>query len=176
MDTIYKREYRPNFTPETWVEIFKRLKELKRMTSIPLLHRKICIEVIENHRSTAELHRLAEVDKDFQWLKSKFGNPMSTRQIQNILHDYFPEYHIRKTNKKDKKNQAIRTEQMQIKKSMNEGMCHRCGATERLELHHMIPIDLGGTNDKRNLIILCHACHMDASNYYMELKRGSKQN
>ena len=40
----------------------------------------------------------------------------------------------------------------------NKGMyndykkCGKCGSTENLELHHMIPMSLGGTNDENNLI------------------------
>ena len=159
------------------MEIYKRLKELKRMTSIPLQHRKICIEVIENHHSTAELHRLAEVDKNFQWLKStKSGKILSTRQIHNILNDYFPEFHLKTTNKKNNKEQALRTEQQHVKREVNEGICYRCGATKNLEIHHMIPLAIGGTNDKGNVIILCKNCHRIATDYFMKIYKRSDVN
>lgn len=38
--------------------------------------------------------------------------------------------------------------------------CEMCGSTDRLELHHIKPIALGGTNRPENLQTLCHDCHM----------------
>ena len=37
--------------------------------------------------------------------------------------------------------------------------CIKCGATENLEVHHIIPVSKGGSNSMRNLITLCHNCH-----------------
>ena len=39
-------------------------------------------------------------------------------------------------------------------------ICGCCGSTERLELHHIIPMAEGGTEDFYNLLYLCHDCHM----------------
>ncbi len=47
----------------------------------------------------------------------------------------------------------------------NEGIfvlgkeCLLCGDVEDLKRHHLKPKVLGGTNDKYNLITLCHYCH-----------------
>lgn len=125
MEQIYKREYKPNFSPEIWIAIYKRLQELKRMTKIPLIHKKICVEVIENHHTTAELHRLAEVDKNFQWLKSRRGNPMSVSQIRNILFDYFPEFRREHRKRKPQKHDDVRKEETRIKREINQGVCQR---------------------------------------------------
>lgn len=40
-----------------------------------------------------------------------------------------------------------------------DGGCRRCGATTRLEVHHVIPLSRGGTNDPDNLVTLCRTCH-----------------
>lgn len=170
MERIYYREYKPNLPPEQWADIYKRLGKLKRMTSIPLIHRKICVEAIENHHTTAELHRLAEVDKNFQWLRSMRGSPMSIRQIQNILFSYFPEFQRPNRKREQPKNAAIRKEETAMKREINQNVCHRCGSTEKLEIHHMIPVSMGGTNDKGNLIILCHECHKAFTKYLRDLK------
>lgn len=39
--------------------------------------------------------------------------------------------------------------------------CRRpgCGHVRFLEIHHIVPRSRGGTNDPRNLIVLCSACH-----------------
>ena len=42
--------------------------------------------------------------------------------------------------------------------------CYNCGNTEGIELHHIVPLRLGGTNKLSNIAVLCHKCHM-ASHY-----------
>jgi hypothetical protein len=37
--------------------------------------------------------------------------------------------------------------------------CAKCGSTKRLTRHHIVPRSAGGPNDRRNLQILCRACH-----------------
>ncbi len=37
--------------------------------------------------------------------------------------------------------------------------CTRCGSTDRLKIHHITPVQHGGTDDPENLTTLCHACH-----------------
>ncbi len=44
-------------------------------------------------------------------------------------------------------------------KSRDGNRCSLCGSTDRLEVHHIIPLSKGGSNSKRNLITLCYSCH-----------------
>lgn len=37
--------------------------------------------------------------------------------------------------------------------------CGKCGATKNLQIHHKIPLYIGGTNNIGNLSILCESCH-----------------
>jgi hypothetical protein len=39
------------------------------------------------------------------------------------------------------------------------GRCVGCGARERLEFDHVIPLALGGSNTARNLQLLCESCN-----------------
>lgn len=41
--------------------------------------------------------------------------------------------------------------------------CVNCGCTEGIEYHHIVPVSLGGTNNIRNIVPLCHKCHMAAN-------------
>ena len=41
-------------------------------------------------------------------------------------------------------------------------VCFNCGGTESIELHHIVPLRLGGTNNLSNIVVLCHRCHMAA--------------
>lgn len=38
--------------------------------------------------------------------------------------------------------------------------CRRCGSLDRLEVDHVVPVGLGGTNDQANALVLCHSCHL----------------
>ena len=37
--------------------------------------------------------------------------------------------------------------------------CTKCGKKDMLEVHHIIPVSEGGTNEKTNLQTLCVQCH-----------------
>jgi len=37
--------------------------------------------------------------------------------------------------------------------------CYMCSSTERLNLHHIVPIMAGGTNEEWNFMTLCDSCH-----------------
>ena len=37
--------------------------------------------------------------------------------------------------------------------------CVGCGNTRRLQVHHIIPVSAGGSDDPSNLITLCSDCH-----------------
>jgi hypothetical protein len=41
----------------------------------------------------------------------------------------------------------------------DEGKCVRCGASEKLEFDHIIPISKGGANTDRNIQLLCESCN-----------------
>lgn len=41
-----------------------------------------------------------------------------------------------------------------------EHKCYNCGSTtDTLELHHIVPLGLGGTNNPSNIVPLCGKCH-----------------
>ena len=40
--------------------------------------------------------------------------------------------------------------------------CYNCGSDEGIELHHVVPLKLGGTNTLSNIVVLCHRCHCAA--------------
>ena len=55
--------------------------------------------------------------------------------------------------------------------------CSFCGATERLELDHILPVASGGTNDIENLRVLCKRCNarrvfIDDEMILRELREG----
>lgn len=40
--------------------------------------------------------------------------------------------------------------------------CVNCGSDTDVEYHHIVPLSLGGTNNLRNIVPLCHRCHCAA--------------
>lgn len=64
---------------------------------------------------------------------------------------------------KDWKINKLRQEQQNIRQSLNGKVfiCERCGnETPYIEIHHNIPIELGGDNTRDNIKLLCHECHL----------------
>jgi 5-methylcytosine-specific restriction endonuclease McrA len=53
----------------------------------------------------------------------------------------------------------INSEKMPKIREQLGGVCERCGRTEKLEIHHMKPLENGGSNQVPNLVLFCHSCH-----------------
>lgn len=44
--------------------------------------------------------------------------------------------------------------------------CYKCGVSEvKLDVHHIIPLSAGGTNEEWNLMTLCESCHKTVEEY-----------
>lgn len=43
--------------------------------------------------------------------------------------------------------------------------CSMCGSVQNVEVHHIIPIKEGGTNELENLIPLCRDCHQEIHHF-----------
>jgi len=56
---------------------------------------------------------------------------------------------------------SIRSQIKGILRKRGELVCICCGAQEHLELHHILPLAMGGNNDISNLMVLCHDHHME---------------
>lgn len=57
----------------------------------------------------------------------------------------------------------------QLRKEHTADSCAACGATETLELHHIVPVLAGGLNEPWNLLTLCRECHQTAEAYTREV-------
>ena len=91
------------------------------------------------------------------------GKLLSQSSIIAICYKYLPEAKRRKYKGRATREQALRTElfrEQQKEKITRPKICCTCGEKKNIELHHIIPLIAGGTNDYYNLIYLCHNCHM----------------
>ena len=52
-------------------------------------------------------------------------------------------------------------------------VCHRYKGV-KIEVHHIVPLEKGGTNTADNAIALCFDCHADAGHYNTKHPRGTK--
>lgn len=59
------------------------------------------------------------------------------------------------------KNFSTRTRRLLLEAASNQ--CQRCGAKDKLEVDHVVPVAFGGTNDLTNGFILCSTCHLAKS-------------
>lgn len=53
---------------------------------------------------------------------------------------------------------------IELYKEGEVSMCLKCGAQDRLEVDHIVPVSLGGSNDLNNLQILCRTCNASKLN------------
>ena len=99
-----------------------------------------------------------------------YGNPLTSKSIRYIINSYNLEYEPRidlskRKSHKRRNEYAKYSQNMEIKKPK---ICACCGNKKELELHHIIPIYMGGLDVYYNLIYLCHSCHMNMHNMLKE--------
>ncbi len=61
---------------------------------------------------------------------------------------------------REDKNRYVPGRIKQIILRRYDSRCRVCGTSSNLQIDHVIPIDRGGTNDIRNLQILCGRCNL----------------
>lgn len=89
------------------------------------------------------------------------GRPLSAESIWAICRAFAPEV---VEYRKQKKQSANTKKRLALAKSVRDGeidksQCFFCGTWERIELHHIVPLKSGGTNDPDNIISVCYNCH-----------------
>lgn len=96
------------------------------------------------------------------------GKPLSSGSINKICYKYIPDLQQmikqnREKKYKNKKDKTVRDELARLRERKfihKPNICATCGTKSNLELHHIIPVSVGGTNEYYNLVMLCHDCHM----------------
>lgn len=72
-------------------------------------------------------------------------------------------------------SQSIDNKAKRAYKETHKPYCEVCGEPMK-DVHHIIPVREGGTNDEDNLICLCRSCHQKAhrSKYYDKIIKMAK--
>lgn len=89
--------------------------------------------------------------------------PIGSRRIQQISKTYFPDLY-EYTPKSAHMRAAHRELTVECAKK-----CAICQSEKDIEMHHMIPLFLGGTTEKENCISLCRNCHTAVTQYQKSL-------
>ena len=86
------------------------------------------------------------------------------RSINYIVAKHFPEVSkYRKRNPEGKKRQL----HFKYISEHRKERCGKCGSTENLEWHHMIPLSIGGESCDENMVCLCSECHRKITTYHI---------
>ena len=111
-------------------------------------------------------------------LKEKFHDEISTSEIVrsvNCSKSYARQFYFidGRVEQKEKRSHLSKKTKNHVFKRDNNS-CIACGYTERLEVHHIMPImgsSIKELNDPSNLVVLCTECHYLAhnGNYYKGL-------
>jgi 5-methylcytosine-specific restriction endonuclease McrA len=71
-------------------------------------------------------------------------------------------------NKIFRKYIPLKTKRELYKRAKNK--CEDCGSKEKLEVHHIIPVQKRQNHKLENLKLLCHECHMKIPKRRREIK------
>jgi hypothetical protein len=63
----------------------------------------------------------------------------------------------------------IRTDKKNKLRAKMGNKCNKCGEFNNLVIHHIKPVESGGSNSMHNLLLLCHACHVKVHKRYMTI-------
>jgi 5-methylcytosine-specific restriction protein A len=79
-------------------------------------------------------------------------------RIYKLLKEF--KYNPAKQQQRQRKNRDINKilyEKLKAKKK-----CAKCNKKGMVEIHHIVPVSHGGSNEEENLIALCKKCHLKA--------------
>ena len=101
-----------------------------------------------------------------------YGKPLTAPAILSVIYEYFPQFRGRNRGGNTKDERRISLARKREKEgSPHIKACAHCGSKENLEEHHMIPLQMGGTNDDENLVFLCKLCHSSVTAYQNRLSK-----
>lgn len=159
-----------NLSPDLIAKATLFIKEFQPKNEVERRDKKILVFAIVCNMNSAAIARLKDPDLVSYAPNSK-GMPLSGRSIDRIVKQYLP--YVRIKNRPDDTRAKPLMKQSDIRELRNDMFknhvayrkekpkcCSACASTKNLELHHIIPLSVGGTNDYFNLVYLCHDCHM----------------
>lgn len=161
-----------NLPPLLTAEIIRKLYDWAPNVQSKVEKRdiKICIYAFVENMNAQQIERLGDPEL-VSYSHNGRGKPLSSRSIYRIAVARFPEVAAYQREKRQLRSEARRKnslskERLAFSNSKLAGeierpkLCAVCGSKKHLELHHIIPLSMRGTNEYFNIINLCHSCHM----------------
>lgn len=148
-----------NISPKVLAKAANIIAAMNPKTEVEKRNKRILQLAFLENMNAAQIARLNDPLIVGAGNRSK-GKPLSPSSILTICYKYVPEAK-EKTPKRaaDERRMEI-SRALQQKTIKRPKVCSTCGSKRYAELHHIIPLAAGGTNDYFNLIYLCHDCHM----------------
>lgn len=158
-----------NISNENLKEIYDFIDNYKPKNSIEKRNKKILEYAFIQNKTAVEISKLNDKDIICYSNRAK-GKQLSNVEVSRVIRSY-DLVHTKRIDYSKRNNYERRKE---ITKKLQSGeikkplICGCCGNKENLELHHIIPISLGGTDDYYNLIYLCFNCHKEIHKNILE--------
>lgn len=158
-----------NISNENFKEIFEFIDNFKPRNDIEKRNKKILQYAFIQNKTALEISKLNDKDIICYSNKAK-GKQLTNESISRIIRSYNL-VHTKRIDYSKRKNYERRKElikKIQNKEIVKPLMCACCGNKSNLELHHVIPISLGGNDECYNLIYLCFNCHKKMHKYILD--------
>lgn len=158
-----------NISNENLAEIYEFINNFKPQNKQQERDLLILKYAYINNMSAESIYKLN--DPSFiSYSNHNYGKRMTSKSIRYIINSYnlqSEKRHDYSTRNNYKKRNSLSV-LMQQKKINKPKICGCCGSTTNLNLHHIIPLYMGGSNDYYNLIYLCATCHRKMHNMLNE--------
>ena len=153
-----------NLPTEITIAVASRIAEFNPVNDIERRNKRILELAFIHDMNPQQIARLNDPEFIGIGNRSK-GKPLSSSAISSICMAFAPEVadyrsHVKQTRNPAQIKRTALYKQRQTGEIHRQEVCATCGSKEDIELHHIIPVAVGGTDDYFNLISLCHACHM----------------
>lgn len=148
------------------IEIREKIHEIKPTNNVEIRNKEILELYFIDGYGAREI-------SEMNLFKSRNGGYLGKRMIQLIVKEHFPDVFAKRDKPESKKSikRKVSKNVSRIREGFNAQMCCKCGSFLEVEMHHMIPVDIGGTDDIENLMPLCEECHREYTLYYVKHKK-----
>lgn len=157
----YKGTKGRNISNKNLKEIFDFINNFKPQNKVEERDLAILKYAYEKDMSAESIYKLND-PRMIGYSNHNYGKRMTSKSIRYIIKSYNLEHEPRIDLSK-RKSYKRRNEYANFLQNTNikkPKICACCGSKKALELHHIIPISMGGKDEYYNLIYLCHNCHM----------------
>jgi len=164
-----RKEYKKHLTLKSYRDVLEKAEMYLKSDEVPEMHKKIITMFAYKGMSARSISRTGEIIGKRGCMDSDMISVWIKRYFPNIEYD-------EKTNNCERGHNSKHIYAMRkAKESLlkEKPCCAVCGATDNLELDHIIAVSFGGSDDMDNFQLLCHKCHRDKTRQEWKMKKGA---